>query len=273
MQLLGQKKSKILFALVFTLTTIVASIYMLQAYLHFTDKETQFPFGSMLISVFGSYYIFLFFVPLVSYLKRRFDIISDWKFLFPHLLFAFILSISHIVLASLFNHLFLGNNLPFVDRIKYGIQGDFLLIFIGYCGVLATAYFIDFYFKFKNKESELIELQLSQSVSTKYLIIKDKGRLNKVPLEQIKYFETFDNYLKVHSESKVFLIRKTLKSLVDELKNYGFIRIHRSYAINTKYFQTIEKLKTGDAKITLTSGEQLKMSRSFKDNLGRIENL
>ncbi len=271
--LLKQKsKFKVLFIIAFVITTIAASIYLGQAYLHFKNLETSFPLGSMLVSVLGSYYIFLFFVPIVNYLKNRFDIISNWKFIFPHFVFAAILAFAHIALASIFNHLYIANELPLTERIRYGLQNDFLLIFIGYCGLLTTAYFIDYYFKFKDKESEVLELKISKAEPIKHLIIKDKGKLSKVHLEQIKYFEAFDNYLKVHTSNRMYLIRKTLKNIESKLKDLGFVRIHRSYIVNTSYVESAKKLKTGDIDIQLNSGESLKMSRSYKQNIDLITN-
>ncbi|WP_298755973.1 LytTR family DNA-binding domain-containing protein [uncultured Psychroserpens sp.] len=269
--LLGQRhKLKILLVISFVITTLAACIYLGQAYMHFKDQSVEFPLGSMLVSVFGSYYCFLLFVPMVYYLKNRFDLIRNWKLVFIHSFFAAIMASAHIIIASVFNHFYIANEISLFTRIKYGLQNDFLMIFIGYCGLLVTAYFIDYYFKFKQKETELIELKLSKTEPLKHIVLRDKGKLFKVVLGDIKYFEAFDNYLKVFTVDRLFVVRKTLKDLNNELKDFGFIRIHRSYIVNAFHVKSIKKQKSGGADILLKTDETLKMSRSYKKNLEQL---
>lgn len=267
MLLREKNKLKVLFILTFITTSLTATIYLIQTFLHFKSQGAYYPIKSMLISVFGSYYIFLLFVPCVYLLKRRFDIIKNWQNVFVHVAFAILMASIHIVLASVFNHLYLANKLPLFDRINYGFQNDFLLILIGYCGLLVAAYFVDYYSKFKTKESELMALKVSETERINHLLIKHNHKLFRVLLEDIKYVEAYDNYLKIHSTQKTYLIRKTLKSLNEELKDLGFIRTHRSIIVNKSFVENIEALKSGDAMVRLFTGEHLKLSRSYKANL------
>ncbi len=56
-----------------------------------------------------------------------------------------------------------------------------------------------------------------------------------IPVGEIIYLESLENYIKVFTEKKVYIARLTLKQAEDTLPRYDFIRISRSQIVNVKH--------------------------------------
>lgn len=86
---------------------------------------------------------------------------------------------------------------------------------------------------------EELTLKMSQTIKPTRVEIKDEnGRtVISVDAKSVLYFKSEDNYVfvyyKLDDEVKKELIRTTLKRLEQELDTEAFVRIHRSYMINT----------------------------------------
>ena len=75
------------------------------------------------------------------------------------------------------------------------------------------------------------------------------GEWHSLPLETIIYLESLENYIKVHTLQKTYLVRLTLKETEQRLPIPLFIRISRSHILNTSYI-------TGFDKAFINMGEQ-----------------
>ena len=62
---------------------------------------------------------------------------------------------------------------------------------------------------------------------------KSDGGNMRLPLADILYFESKDKFILAVTEEDAFEFRGQLSSVGDDLKEKGFIRIHRSYLVNT----------------------------------------
>lgn len=87
-----------------------------------------------------------------------------------------------------------------------------------------------------------------------------------MPIPSIIYCEAEDNFTRFHFESgPALLICRTLKYFEDILKTHRFLRIHRSYLINTEYIIRYSKGKGGY--VTLKNNKELEVSPSHKKDL------
>ncbi len=65
-----------------------------------------------------------------------------------------------------------------------------------------------------------------------YLNVRADYSLHRIKLNDILYFEGFDDYVKIITvHLKPIVARLTMKSLQDKLPNNQFVRVHRSYII------------------------------------------
>lgn len=94
------------------------------------------------------------------------------------------------------------------------------------------------------------------------VVIKDGGKINIIPVNEIRWIEAQDDYVMIYSTQGKFLKQKTMKYFEDHLEETQFVRIHRSYIINLSYLQHLEQQETDSYKIILKNGTELPVSKS-----------
>ncbi len=68
----------------------------------------------------------------------------------------------------------------------------------------------------------------------RFIMFKINGLNTKFLYSDILYFESVGNYIKIHTVTKPHLIIGTLTELESSLHQNYFVRIHKSYIVNTK---------------------------------------
>ncbi|GAB3315411.1 LytTR family DNA-binding domain-containing protein [Larkinella ripae] len=99
------------------------------------------------------------------------------------------------------------------------------------------------------------------------ILVKETGKMSLVDTDAILYFDADGNYITLHTEEKNHLIYESLTNLETRLDPATFVRIHRSHIINLDYVTEIETHFNGEYRVRLRTGQQLKWSRSYRDNL------
>ena len=84
---------------------------------------------------------------------------------------------------------------------------------------------------------------------------------------QIDWIEAADNYVYLHCGSETHALRETLSSLERTLDPNTFLRIHRSAIVNVDRIKALQPWFRGDYRVVLTTGTQLTLSRSYRQNL------
>ncbi|MBE1300300.1 MAG: response regulator [Alteromonadaceae bacterium] len=97
------------------------------------------------------------------------------------------------------------------------------------------------------------------------LAIKDGKEIDMVDFEQIEWIDAAGDLMCVHSDGKTYLMRETMKNLMEQLNPKVFQRIHRSTIVNLSKIEKIVPHIKGEYFVFLTCGEKLKVSRSYKD--------
>lgn len=83
------------------------------------------------------------------------------------------------------------------------------------------------------------------------------NKLISVRLNDINYIEVYGHETLVHTANAVLTTSKALSAIEKELSEYGFIRTHKSYIVNTRYIFSVERNS-----IILSNGENLPVSRT-----------
>ena len=83
---------------------------------------------------------------------------------------------------------------------------------------------------------------LSADISDDTIFLKTEYRIVKVSISDIRYVEAMSEYLKVHivSDSRPIITLLSMKKMEECLPDY-FMRIHRSYIVNLKMIQEVNK--------------------------------
>ncbi len=99
------------------------------------------------------------------------------------------------------------------------------------------------------------------------LVVRDGTRTIVVPHDEIVWIEAEDYCARIHLRDRTVLVRESLQSLVDELSGSGFARVHRSAIARLSAIRAMEPLSSGDQRLTLTNGTQLRVSRTYRTAL------
>lgn len=99
------------------------------------------------------------------------------------------------------------------------------------------------------------------------LTIKGEGRVFFVRVSEVDWFEAHGNYVRVHVGPTTHLIREALSVVEGSLSPDRFARIHRSTIVNIDRIKELQPWFAGDYIVLLKDGTQLKLSRTYRDQL------
>lgn len=103
-----------------------------------------------------------------------------------------------------------------------------------------------------------------------HVAVKSRGRVRLVPVEQIDWFESAGNYVRIHVGSERFLLRQTMNGLEQKLDPTQFVRIHRAAIVNLLRISATRPASHGDHVVVLRDGTQLQLSRVYRERLDRL---
>jgi two-component system, LytTR family, response regulator len=99
------------------------------------------------------------------------------------------------------------------------------------------------------------------------LLVPDGERLQLIETASVEWLQADDNYVHVHTASRTYLLRRTLKDLLSQLGQQRFVRIHKSTAVNLGSIESLSPLFKGDYEVHLHNGRTLRLSRRYRDTL------
>jgi DNA-binding LytR/AlgR family response regulator len=105
------------------------------------------------------------------------------------------------------------------------------------------------------------------------IAFKAKGRILLLDLADILAVEAEGNYVSLQHLPHSYLVHESLSSMVEKLKPYGFIRIHRSVVVNISAVEEIQPLPTGEYRLRVKGGKEYLVTRTYKHNLRDLAQL
>lgn len=81
------------------------------------------------------------------------------------------------------------------------------------------------------KAKELIEYRQSKEINEGYLFVKYNYQWCKIFFKEIELVEALDDYIKIVTPVKSYLIHMSMKVVSEKLPSPMFIRVHRSYIV------------------------------------------
>jgi len=96
------------------------------------------------------------------------------------------------------------------------------------------------------------------------IMVKGAGKISFVDINEIRWFEALEYYVRIHTRDSTYLIRESLKNLDKSLDSKKFIRIHRSAIVRFKEIECITSLSNGNFRVLLNDGTILPLSRKRK---------
>ena len=103
-----------------------------------------------------------------------------------------------------------------------------------------------------------------------HLAIKDSGEITRVPVNRIEWVDAAGDYMCIHAAGETFILRRTMKELEQELNPNRFQRVHRSAIVNIDHVEKLCTRHNGEYHLVLKNGQNLKVSRSYKDRIKQL---
>jgi two-component system LytT family response regulator len=103
--------------------------------------------------------------------------------------------------------------------------------------------------------------------SEERLVIKTKGRIVFLNLDEIDWVEAAANYVRLNTGKESYLFRETISRTSERLNPNHFIRIHRSMIVNVRKIKELIPVNSGEYIVILKSGKELSCSRGYRANV------
>lgn len=129
-----------------------------------------------------------------------------------------------------------------IEAIEYNVT-DYLVKPIEYPRFLKAA----------NKAKQNIEKLIQLNDSQKDIYVKSDSKIVKIDLDNIQYIEALADYVIINTTSKRHIVHSTMKGIEKKMPATKFIRVHRSYIVNTDKIISMEDLniKIGEKSIPI----------------------
>ena len=104
----------------------------------------------------------------------------------------------------------------------------------------------------------------------KLINIKDRGQIFRVDVDTIERIEAAGDYMCIYSGDNSLILRETMKDLERRLDPRVFQRVHRSKIVNLDLVRQVKPHTNGECFLVLESGNEVKVSRSYRDVVARF---
>lgn len=97
--------------------------------------------------------------------------------------------------------------------------------------------------------------------------VRGRKRIYFVDADDVQWIESEGDYVALCDGEEKHLIRATMKELTERLDPERFLRVHRSYIVNTNYVTELRPLDHGTYRLIMACGTPLKTSRGYRENV------
>ena len=115
--------------------------------------------------------------------------------------------------------------------------------------------------------TDAFRVHLRQPERVRFLVGERQHRLYPLEVEKIDYIEAHGNYVTIRSGNFDYIRRDSIKRLAAYLAECEFMRIERSLLLNVRAVAYAQVASHGSFAFTLSSGECVQSSSSYRDTI------
>lgn len=113
-----------------------------------------------------------------------------------------------------------------------------------------------------NSTKEVVESAAASALQQNRVVVKDGSKIKIIPVNKIHYLEAADDYVKLVTSDGTFLKNRTMAFFEKSLATFHFVRVHRSYIVNSQLITRIDAYEKDNHLVLLTTGENLPVSKA-----------
>jgi len=114
--------------------------------------------------------------------------------------------------------------------------------------------------------------QISEPRYASVLPIRTDTDTIRLQIADIDWIDAAGDYMCVHAQGSTYVLRETMKALESVLDPNRFQRVHRSTIVNVDRVKRLRPHMNGEYYLTLEGGQELKLSRSYRDRVEQLLN-
>ncbi len=252
-------KSKISNPLYHILFWIVATTILIMVFgRSWNNNLHAFYFTAMLLPVVmaTSYYFNYYLVPYFLMKKKYF-----WFGLY--FLYMLILSLYFQMIIVVFSFIYFAKfNL---EEIGVNITDQIILLAFAMYAVVFAGSFLVMLQQLAERQKELERFRIEkEKAKNQVLELVSRRQLVRIPYNDILFIESLSDYIQVHCVKLGKVTSKEKISTIAEVLPQRFVRIHRSFVVNT------DKVTKVTANEVYLNNVQLNIGRTYKKEVGNI---
>ncbi len=121
-----------------------------------------------------------------------------------------------------------------------------------------------------NQDAAEPAVELNVAPYTTRMVFKSRGRILFLPVDDIRWIEAEENYVRVCAGSESHLLREAIGHMEMRLDPKSFLRVHRSFIVNLHYVKEVKNEPDGDSTVVMVTGEKIAMSRSYRSRIQKL---
>ncbi|MBK6283514.1 MAG: LytTR family transcriptional regulator DNA-binding domain-containing protein [Draconibacterium sp.] len=102
------------------------------------------------------------------------------------------------------------------------------------------------------------------------VVVKDRHKIHIIPVDQIRYIESMDDYVMIYTAEGRHMKQKTMHYFEASLDPKEFVRIHRSYIVKVSQINEIQQYEKESYIVILHDKTKLKVSKTGYKNLKEV---
>ena len=109
--------------------------------------------------------------------------------------------------------------------------------------------------------------RLVAAQALKRVLVREGAELRVLPLDEVDYVEAQADYVAFHHAGRNHLKAQRISELEAQLDPRQFVRVHRSFIVNLRQLQVLERTESNGYALRLRSGKRIPVSRSGHERL------
>jgi two-component system LytT family response regulator len=103
---------------------------------------------------------------------------------------------------------------------------------------------------------------LEQPIQRERVVVKHGAIIKIIPVQDIEYLESADDFVKIHTKDGSFLKNKTMAYFEETLSQQEFVRTHRSFMVQIAQITRLDPYEKDSFVAVLKNGKKIPVSRS-----------